>query len=144
MAGNKNSGRPRKPNALRILDGTYREDRHGPKEDFATGVPVRPKRMTKEAGWFWDTHVKPLIDKGVAKELDTAMLIDLCWWHEQKKKWKEAFDKTPTQDAKANLDMCARNFNSIASRFGLTAADRAKLDVGTSDKPKGIAARVRA
>lgn len=43
MAGNKRSGRPRKPTTLKIIQGTFREDRHASELPTTTGGPQFPR-----------------------------------------------------------------------------------------------------
>src|SRR5690242_7416039 len=77
MAGNKNSGRRRKPTAALKLHGTFNPSRNAERERElrADGSPIRPDGLSKEAAWLWDSIIESLAKQGVAKELDTAH----CW-----------------------------------------------------------------
>ena len=59
MAGTKRSGRKRKPAELRVLEGTFRKDRHGGAPGVVTGVPEAPGCVTQTEQQLWATFPKP-------------------------------------------------------------------------------------
>lgn len=126
-------GRPRKPIAQHVLDGTYRHDRHADTWQ-PTGEPETPDWLGPDAQALWQSIVPPLVASGVATALDAAELAALCdWWG----MYRQAIDKLPTLDPDSKLyfktQMIAvtsfKQFSAIASKFGLTPSDRAKLQV---------------
>ena len=121
MAGNANSGRKRKPTAKQKLDGTYRKDRHQVKELSADGVLVKPDDLGELAGRLWDS-VEPQLVQWGASELDSVAVADMCrWWGS----YRELFAAGKYCDAAR----CWDRFNSISARYGMTLADRMKLEV---------------
>lgn len=137
-------GRTRKPLEKHLLDGTYRADRHGPLPDEGEthAPPVKPDGMIQGAGEFWDT-VLPLLGADV-RDRDAFQLQQMCsWWF----LWTEAeialldaeigtIEYSRTMNA---ATVASQNFDRIASRFGLTPADRTKL---RADSAGPVKARV--
>ena len=126
------AGRPRKPTSILKLEGAYHPSRHGDRsgEPVATGSPVKPKDMTPAASKHWDEVVGELIRMGIAKQIDQTALVQMCEWFSECKR----LQKSKTKDYK-NLTMwsCAhKQWRDLASRFGMTPSDRARLDVGES------------
>ncbi len=141
MAGNSNSGRkpkplverlakdgisfgsrtgpPPKPAALRLLHGNPSK-RPIPREVSPEGKPVRPRRMAKDAGAHWDKNVKQLVSLGLATALDQSALEVMCDHWAAYQAAKRA-GETSTQ-----LKFFAA-WEKLASKFGMTAADRARL-----------------
>lgn len=122
-------GRPRKPTAEHERDGTLREDRHGGRrrEPAFGGEPARPKGMGKDAAELWDVIVPHLVGRGVAKATDAAALELLCFWWG---KWR-ILSRKKRDDLQhdSRLAMASKQWNAIAAKFGLTPADRARLEV---------------
>jgi hypothetical protein len=63
MAGNRRSGRKPKPTGLKVVQGTFREDRHGAEvQPPAGGWPAAPAHLTAEERALWDglrEHCEP-------------------------------------------------------------------------------------
>jgi len=127
-------GRPRKPIAQHLLDGTYREDRHG-NSFLPDGEPVMPDWLSPEAQELWESIVPPLVKSGVATAVDAAELTALCdWWGlyriaRQSLASIEDRKSRPYYDTQILAGAAFKQFNTIASRFGLTPSDRARLQV---------------
>jgi len=80
------TGRPRKPNALHVLEGTHRQDRHGPKHDpLAGGELTKPAWLSTTAGELWD-RIIARYPAGTLSDLDTPALTMLCHSFDR---WKE-------------------------------------------------------
>ena len=112
-----------------MANGTYQESKHGGRrrEPAFCGTPKKPKRMPKEAGEFWDQIVPSLENKGVAKAIDAAALELMCiWWARLKKLQRMKKDNYQTD---CRLAMASKQWQSLAAKFGLTPADRARLEV---------------
>jgi hypothetical protein len=59
MAGTKRSGRKRKPTELRVLEGTFRKDRHAGAPGVVTGFPEAPGCLTDAEQKLWAWFPKP-------------------------------------------------------------------------------------
>src|SRR5688572_22900134 len=126
-------GRPRKPDELKILDGTWRPDKDADPSapPVADGVPVMPRRLVGEAAEMWGRVVPGLIASGLAKERDADQLASMCEWWGRYREYSDRLDTAPeSQDTyrlMIQVGICHTNFDKVASRFGLTPSDRAKL-----------------
>ncbi len=77
-------GPPKKPTPLKLVEGTYREDRiakHEPRPKVA--IPKPPKHLNAVALEEWERIVKELADNGLMTNLDRAALVAYCefWAH---------------------------------------------------------------
>jgi phage terminase small subunit len=120
-------GRPRKPVAQHIAEGSYREDRHGPASTRPLKPPRKPKGLRGKAAEFWDERVKELIVAGVAASTDTESLELLC------RTWAALCECQPDPEDKDVMVSWKTLFSAwcqLASRFGLTPSDRAKIFSG--------------
>jgi len=142
-------GRPRKPVAEHLLDGTYRADRHGNAWTPA-GEPVIPDWLGPHARELWQAIVPTLVKSGVATAVDTAELAALCDWWALYRIAREALATIEDGTSRAYYDQqilvgaAWKQFAAIASRFGLTRSDRARLQVSTpKNQGSGFAARNR-
>lgn len=142
MAGNHRSGRIGKTNDEHRMSGTLRRDRHGHRDDDATGAPVRPDGFDEDETWCWNFVVSDLVARGVAKQVDSVLLTQMCQMYSLYKKTL-AMAKVDCIDKEIRCAVVAyqRAFDSIAARFGLTASDRRRLHGPTESKKKGIAKR---
>lgn len=131
MPGNSRSGKRRGPDALKIVQGTYRPDKSGSLDSKvnATGEPVMPDWLVGEARKHWEDVVPELIDMGIVKAIDTHMLACMCvWWQ----RFREATTKTALAESFYQWEKCART-------FGMNPSDRSRLSV----KPEGRKVRSR-
>jgi hypothetical protein len=55
MAGTKRSGRKRKPTEMRVIEGTFRKDRHGAAPEVEPGFPEAPAHLTERQKQLWVT-----------------------------------------------------------------------------------------
>jgi P27 family predicted phage terminase small subunit len=145
------AGRPRKPTAAKILEGTWREDRDGDPALVvpAAGEPVCPVGLKGEALSMWERIVPRLVESGVARECDSDQLAAMCrWWARYRlgEKRLEKLQPGHKREYQQTLlvAICWTNFDKIASRFGMTPSDRAKLRLDPSvKKPGGVRSRER-
>ena len=130
------AGRPRKPIDVLELQGTVRHHRHGDPEAYfrPDGEPEKPELIADDefASEMWDRIVPDLSSSGVAAEIDWAELTCLCeWWSRYRAVTVILKQKTPEDEGYYRLQILAgaawKNFSNIASRFGLTPADRSRL-----------------
>jgi len=114
-------GSNRKSTRQHNRDGTFRPDRHAGDVAKADGVPIKPPDLTGRAGELWDSLEPQLVQWG-AGEIDSIMLADMCRW------WAESRSLHEAGDVRKAL-AAYRAFASIASKYGLTIADRERLDL---------------
>lgn len=128
------AGRPRTPTAKLKLHGDYRSDRHGDRaaEPKPSGKPVKPAGMAKDAAAHWDAVVPGLVATGVATAADAPALAAMCQWHAE---YLTAKRKT-VKDRKRLMMMVSahREWMQLASKFGLTPVDRARIQVGEAEE----------
>lgn len=122
-------GRHKKPTSQLKLEGRYQPSWHGDRGDEPVfdGVPVKPEGMLPEASKHWDEVVVGLIAAGVAKKGDQPALVEMCNWWADLQMLRQASDRDYRNMTLAA--MCFKQWISIASRFGMTPSDRAKLSV---------------
>lgn len=129
------AGRPPKPTELHKLHGTFRKDRHGDREaseEAFQGRPVKPDWLDEDAGQLWDELTSQMVPGKIAKRVDSTQLAVMCrWWARYKylmdRVEKESFDDEVCDKLEARAKRAWATFDSIASRFGMTPSDRAKL-----------------
>jgi P27 family predicted phage terminase small subunit len=131
-------GRPRKPTALKVLEGTARADDLGC-EPQPAGKPIMPRGMDSEAKKLWRAVVPELTAMRIAAGIDAHELQAMCeWWARYRHAAKRlaAADDSDFYRWSIAAGMCWKNFSSIASKFGLNPADRSRLRVLGNDKPQ--------
>lgn len=137
MAGKRGrGGQPPKPTALRLADGTHHRYRHGdPTEALAAeslDAPERPHFENAAAADLWDSVVPRLINLGIAKETDAAMLRSMCeMWGLYRAAYAAAEQDATDKDARIAVTAYWAKFETAASRFGLNASDRGRMRVET-------------
>ena len=127
--------RPRKPMAKLKLHGGYREDRHGNRqaEIAANGKPVMPRGLSKHAKSHWKSVVEDLIRMDIAKRIDTPALQSMCEWWAEWKMLQSGEAGIAGYKRLIQMSMCHKQWRDLASRFGLTPSDRAKLTVDNTE-----------
>jgi phage terminase small subunit len=139
----------RVPVELRILDGTYKPGEHGPRPDKSLScAPKKPAGLDKKVSKKWDEYVMLLAP--MLHESDGPQLAALC---DLRVKWEDAnadlakmkWGAVGYAKRLAVVLTLLDRFNKIASLFGMTPVDRAKLRFEMSgpkrpkvdsDKPK--------
>jgi len=139
-------GRPRKPVKELVLEGKYREDRHGSLSDLPEpdGLPAMPDWLPDEAKQLWNSLASGLAKIGVATQIDESELAAMCdWWS----KYRDASGMVEKMRSEPDsgkeyyrwsilAGMAWKNFTSAASKFGLNPADRAKMRLDFSGVKK--------
>lgn len=138
-------GRPRKPTALKQLEGTARADRINPLEPtgLAIKIPRPPTTMTARQKKAWRAFAKVLDPMRVVTEADLAafdmMVRSHCIVLEADESLRAAGSLLVTEDVGAGrkrikrrpeLDIIATHQKLLLlhySRFGLTPADRSRV-----------------
>lgn len=144
-------GPPKKPTALKLVEGTYREDRVAKNEPRPKArVPKPPKHFSPLALEEWNRIVQELADNGLMTNLDRAALVAYCEFWEA---YVQAADKLREGGmiyVSANGNMCENPYFSIKKRaaelmhkflveFGMTPASRTRISatpLGKQNKEK--------
>lgn len=119
-------GRPRKPSAIRHLEGN-RSRTDIPPDLPLPGVPECPDRLEGTAREHFNFIAAELSAIGVAKRLDTdalAILSDL---------WRTYWECSAAKDVDGQCKVVAK-WAALAGKFGLTPADRAKIMAAPVEK----------
>ena len=138
--GGIGSGRKPKPAAIKLLEGNPGK-RDIPDEIKPAGVAAMPERFNGNGEHaelcrhMWAQVVPELTRLGLATSLDQAALEQLCEWY------------ATLRQAQLDLDyqLAGRAFDKwqgLASRFGFSPVDRAKL-AGLGSKPQEISTTQR-
>ncbi len=150
-----NGGRPRKPLALKVLEGTARKDRtnpRAPKPKIVEGFPPAPADLTKSEKQGWKMLadvVKPL---RVVTPADMVafrqMAISLAMIDQARRELKKAGGETSysvfTESgevirSRPQVETIAKFQKILGSQladFGLTPADREKVSALNGDQEK--------
>ena len=140
MARRAGPGRPRKSVEAKVLAGTYRKDRDGPlgAGDAPEPPPAPPAGLTVEQSAAWGELIPTLA--GRVKRSDVLTLVDLCRWVVRMKRIDERLAKMAVED-KGDVQtltaagIATTNFDRLASKFGMSPSDRAKLRVADAGPP---------
>jgi phage terminase small subunit len=126
-------GRPRKPTAQKRYEGNPGR-RELLDDDFTPGgVPIRPKGFDAHESWCWDLVIDELVTQNIATEVDTPMLIEMCWWWSQFMQIRAEIDEEGLTYKRGILaSVCSNKFNEIASKFGLNPSARAGLKLNAN------------
>ena len=138
MPGNHRSGKHPKPTAEHIAAGTYQRCRHGNRMDAAgpVGRPTKPRKLAKDAARLWDAVVDYLAGRGVVDVIDATELEMMCRLWGLTRAAMAAAEKDPAdKDARIAATSYAARFEAVASRFGMTPVDRARLTMKAETKP---------
>jgi phage terminase small subunit len=115
-------GQNRKPTSLKLLQGTWRADRHNPREPvLPAGRPRCPKWLRKQARPFWGRLVGDTERLGVLTEVDGLALALLA----------EAladYNAAPVEDWRQRSTW-AKNALRLLQEFGLTPVSRGRVHV---------------
>ena len=71
-------GRPRKPDALKKLQGTARADRKRSSTAHVKGMPKRPTGLSEQAVRIWQSLGPKLHELGLLAEIDASMFAIYC------------------------------------------------------------------
>jgi len=142
------TGRPRKPTALKRIQGTLRKDRSKPREWIPpAGAPAMPKTLDARAREVWRECVGLLEPAGILTKADGGALADYCRALSRADAAdvlvaKEGLTCATAEGIKAHPAVgIARRERDAATRlralFGLDPSSRARLSV--PEKPKADA-----
>jgi P27 family predicted phage terminase small subunit len=154
MPGTKRSGRRPKPTELKVIEGTFRKDRHGAAPVTPPGgFPEAPEHLTPEQAKLWAgfPRVGWIAPSDALAVEGVVTTYDLCRRNAQAQgatpeagnplAFKVAHDSDggQTLEPKQNplvtqhMQLWARMFSMLAA-LGLTPADRAKMQAPKQDE----------
>jgi phage terminase small subunit len=111
------AGRPRKPTALKLLQGNPGKRRLNESEPMPPAASLEAPHWLKAAGRrVWEELAPPVQAEGLLTVLDVELFAHACV--------QLAAARRSTRDKKS-LDVA----NRILARFGFTPSDRARLNV---------------
>src|SRR5580658_8604532 len=130
-------GRPRKSKANKALRGTDRPDRERGREiDLQPGSPRKPSDLSPRASVFWELVVPQLVQAKIVSEIDAIAIADMC---EARATLEEiraalkglAITSTDYYRTLMSSQVADKKYHSLASKFGLTPADRQRIRIDT-------------
>ena len=132
-------GPARTPNALKLIEGTYREDRHGGIH-VPPGAPAKPDWLGPIASAVWDERVEELMTiPGLLSPMDGPALATYChaWqrFHDAQAEIELSGSITCVSEkggeymhpAVATQHKAIELIAKIGAKFGMTPSDRAGL-----------------
>lgn len=122
-------GRPRKPNRLKLLQGTDRPGRMYPEVEYVPlgEVPAPPDDLDgPDAVLMWEEIAPQLHAVGIFTAMDKFIVLRLCNLHSAILRLERAHQRVPTSDVQV--------FSQLLQQLGMTPASRSK--VATSGAPK--------
>lgn len=132
-------GPPKKPTALKLVEGTYREDRVAKNEPKPrVSIPKPPKHLKGEALEEWDRIVQELAENGLITNLDRAALVTYCefWAHYVQASEKVQRVGVTISTAAGNIienpsfsiqKRAAEIMHKFLVEFGMTPASRTRI-----------------
>jgi len=133
--------RPRKPTALKVVQGTNRKDRTNPNEPKPeTNIPSCPSHLNADAKREWKRITKELAKMNLVTEFDRSALAAYCLaygtWVEAERGIKKdgMIAVTPNGLLQQSAWLQIRNkaleqLHKYAVEFGFTPASRSKVSV---------------
>lgn len=139
------AGRPKKPIALKRIDGTFREDRDGGTveiEHVTEDIPAPKTIKDKEAKKLWNDLSSKFTESRMLTDLDLPLLELMCVEYQRYLMYEKEIEKSGhvlefTNKADHNYlkenpylklrEKALKRFTEIASKFGMTPSDRAKV-----------------
>jgi phage terminase small subunit len=102
---------------------------------LSTGQPEKPQSITEDsdASECWDLIINNM-HPGMQAAIDANELESLCFWWSQFRHYAKLMrDPSPNLKEERAVQIMAKDawaaFDKIAARFGMTPADRAKLEL---------------
>lgn len=147
------SGRKRKPTEMRVIEGTFRKDRHGDAPKVDVGFPEAPECLIPTERELWDAFPKPAwIGKTDVLAVHAAVSIYERIRRNQKAQGATetagnplAYKFTPSADGEPNMEPKENplitqelklwgRLMSVLGTLGLTPADRAKMQAPKAEE----------
>lgn len=125
-------GPHKKPTALKVLEGTLcpTRDKGRAKEPRPGGCPEPPAHLDAVAREHWDRVVPELVELRVARGVDEHALVLLCQAWSDLARLRGHLDPEGKLDLKLQyaINAARKSWTDLAGRFGLTPADRTKIE----------------
>ena len=141
-------GAPRKPDALKNLEGTARKDRKVARTAEPSGMPTRPVGLSPQATRVWKSLGKKLHALGLLSEIDASTFGVYCqayadwleltrhlnklgptnWYFETQTGYRQAIPEIAVRDK------CYQVMQRLETRFGLDPSSRSGISVDTEKK----------
>ncbi len=120
-------GRPRKSDREKSLDGNPGKRPLGG-EPIVKGKPTMARGLNDNGKWLWKSVVQSWMG-----EIDTAQLRVLCeTWQLLRVAYREAKNDPTSKETRSQYIAYQQAFDKLASRFGMTPSDRAKIRMPTN------------
>ena len=132
--------RPRKPSALKRLQGTDRPDRERNEPMPTVGVPSAPAWVRGPALELFDALAPELAALGILTTIDGDVLADYCVWRgimtnalevieAEGLTFKTARGYVQQRPEVSIASTAQKHINTLGAKLGLSPADRSRLDV---------------
>ena len=133
-------GRKKLPTHLKVVKGTARNHRLNKKEPKPANDKVKmPADLSATAKKYWNDFVNPLVEGGIATNLDIAALGLLCEAYSDYRAAQQKLDKSGMVIKTKNGNLIQSPYLSIANRnfeklhkmlteFGMTPSSRARVE----------------
>ena len=109
----------RKPNAVHMLSGSFRRDRHEPRPSaLPPEMPSKPAALSPAAGRIWNILAPQLAEARFLTRLDGDMLATLC-------ELQAEFVENPREMATPRIALLRQLHND----FGLSPLHRDRINV---------------
>ena len=139
------TGRPRKPTALKLLEGETRPSRVPQNEPKPRpSRPLRPTFLNAGAKRVWNALVDELERTGVLTTVDQSALAGFCSAYEEAKRLSRFIDRhgytveTPAGYIQQRPEVSIRNkawdrVDKFGAQLGIGAAHRSRIEVKKQD-----------
>jgi P27 family predicted phage terminase small subunit len=127
------------PAAIRMLEGTYREDRHGAAVRVREGVPAKPEWLGDISSTVWDERIDECLETpGLLSPMDGPALALYCDAWQQFHDAKAIIDKQGMvaisekgaeyqHPAVGIKNKAGETIARLGAKFGFTPSDRSGL-----------------
>lgn len=136
-------GPKRTPKAILQLRNSWRanEPRRKNEPKFAGPAPKQPRGMGRIAAAEWKRVVRQLDALGIVKEVDRSALEAYCTWYERYRAEAAALKRkkigtTEYSRVHSAMSTSYQNMMKAAACFGMTPADRSRVDAGDGQQDK--------
>ena len=127
-------GRPPKPRDVKIFEGNRSKRDLDYVEPVASGLPIKPVDLDGMAAELWDRLIDSLVAYG-AGESDSDRIAGMCRWWALYKHYTSLLPGAEKEFSTLIMSAtCWKQFEGLASKFGLSPADRAKLGHKPAEK----------
>lgn len=117
------------PAALKMLDGTYREHRHGQQVQLPPGdIGDPPEWLSHDAVARWH-ELRPRLPAGLFASIDRESFTAYCFAWGELLKWQRLLQQEYKASYAAHLNAAQKMVAHYIARFGFSPGDRANLKI---------------